>query len=259
MSQEGKERIKRLVEIFQIPHVYYKEPLARELAGVFLRKTGNFCAPCELLSFNLHSVIAREYNIPLIVVGSSARTDGAPPKNLNPWDPWYFSNVIRGENYDERLKCSYFSRNYIIREGIDKILGRRRIIALPDYVEWDEDRISQVFKDRYGIIFGKEHSDCIATDISEYIYRIKCGNCGPKTVKYSLLIRSDKIMRKEALDKLSESETNEEPSGLEDFLGLIGMTREDFEIAIRQSPEQYVNGISKMFNSFRRRVRSQAS
>ncbi len=259
MSEDGKERVNRLVRVFDVPHLYYQDPLVRELAGVFMRKTGNFCAPCELLSFNIHAVVAREFDIPVVVVGSSSRTDGAPPKDMNPWDPWYFGNVLRGEQYNERLRCSFFSRNYIVREGISRVLGRRRIITLPDYVEWDEERISQLFYDRYGIDFGAEHSDCFATDVADYIYRRKCGGDGPKTVKYSLLVRGGKLTRDEAIRRLGEADTGSPPPGLERFLYATGMTEEEFGEAIERTPDAYVKGLPHLFNLLRKRIRRQAS
>ena len=137
MSDEGIERVNKMVKIFNVPHLYYKDLLATELAAIFFRKTGNFCAPCELWSFNIHAMLVQEYDIPCIITGSSARTDGAPPKNINPWDPWYFRNVLKEENYKERLRCSFFARNYILKIGLGKILVRRQIVLMHDYVEWN--------------------------------------------------------------------------------------------------------------------------
>jgi len=258
-SDQAKQHIDRLVDIFEVPHIYCTDPFGPELASVFLRKTGNFCAPCELLSFNIHAVIAREYDIPVIVSGSSSRTDGTPPKELNPWDPWYFGNVLKNEPYRERLRCSFFSRNYVLREGLTKTLRRRRILTMPDYVDWDEDKIANLFATKYGILFGNEHSDCIATEIAEYLYRKKCNGSGPKTVKYSLLVRGGKMDRDEALNKLAEGDTDELPPKLDLFLQLVGMTRRDFEDAVHSTPGDYLTGMSKLFNALRRHIRRQAA
>jgi hypothetical protein len=257
MSEEGIKRVQKLIKIFDVPHLYYRDPLAHELAAVFMRKTGHFCAPCELLSFNIHAMLAREYDIPLIIMGSSSRTDGTPPKYLNPWDPWYFKNVLKGEYYDERLRNSFYSRNYVIREALARLFGRRRLVTLPDYVEWDEKHIADLFSQKFDIYFGEEHSDCIADDVKEYLYCKKCNGSGPKVVKYSLLIRGGKMTRELALEMLGNRDDNAPPPVLERFLKIIGMTQENFIRASRKSPEPYLTLLPKLFNFFRQRIRRQ--
>ena len=112
LAEDAKERIAKLVKAFDVPHLYMNDPLAPELSGVFMKRTGNFCAPCELSTFNLSAMVAREYDIPLLAIGSSSRTEAAPPKYLNPWDPWYFRNVLKDLRYRERLRASCYGRNY---------------------------------------------------------------------------------------------------------------------------------------------------
>jgi hypothetical protein len=258
MSEEGKERVKKLVETFKVPHLYYRDPFSAELVGIFMRKTGNFCAPCELWSFNIHAMLAQEYDIPLVIMGSSSRTDGAPPKHLNPWDPWYFRNVLKGENYAERLSCSFYAPNYVIRQGLARVLGRRRIVLFPDYLDWNEEQIARLFREKYGIHFGEEHSDCLVDEVKNYLYSKKCGGSSPKVVKYSLLIRSGRMTREEAIKRINTLENDDKVPGLEDFLEITGMTREEFDAASERSPEPYLNIISKSFNSLRRLVRHQA-
>ena len=259
MSDEGKQRVHQLVKAFNVPHLYYQDPLAPELAAVFMRKTGNFCAPCELWSFNIHAMLAQEYDIPLIIMGSSSRTDGAPPKHLNPWDPWYFRNVLKGEHYEERLRNSFFARNYVVREALARILGRRRLVLLPDYVEWNEKDIADLFKRRFDIRFGEEHSDCVADELKDYLYSKKCGGSGPKVVKYSLLVRGGKMTRDEALEMLRNMDDSAPPPTLDRFLEIAGMTRKEFDTASERSPEPYLTRLPKLFNAFRQRMRRQAA
>jgi len=258
MSTEGVERVNRLVSLFKVPHLYYRDPLAPELAAIFMRKTGNFCAPCELWSFNLHAMLAKEYDIPLIIMGSSSRTDGAPAKDLNPWDPWYFKNVLKGEQYEERLRCSPYARNYLLRTAMDRVLGRRRIVLLPDYLDWDEKQIAGLFEQKFGIRFGHEHSDCTVDEVKEYLYRKKCGGAGPREVKYSLLVRGGKMSRDEALKRVNDTSAQLPPASLDRFLETVGMTHEEFEAASERSPEQYLSGQSRLFNRVRKRIRGQA-
>jgi len=259
MSDGSKVRIERLVKALDVKHLYCREPLTEELAGVFMRKTGNFCAPCELLSFNTHAVVAREHDIPLILVGSSSRTEAPAPKYLNPWDPWYFQNVLKGEQYRERLRCSFFSRNYLMGEAIAHVFGHRRIVVLPEYIDWDEAKISALFEREFGFVFGQEHSDCWASDVARYLYSKKCNGVDPLVAKYSLLIRSGKMTRVDAIEKLSKIENNVLPLNLDRFLKVTGMTLQEFEAASERSPTIYLTGLPLLFNTLRRKVRRQVA
>jgi len=259
MSDGSKIRIERLVNTLGVPHIYCREPLAAELAGVFMRKTGNFCGPCELLSFNTHAVVAREYDIPLIIVGSSSRTEAPAPKYLNPWDPWYFKNVLKDEHYRERLRCSFFSHNYLMTEGVAHVLRRRRIVVLPEYIDWDEGKIVALFEQEFGFDFGQEHSDCWASDVARYLYRKKCNGVDPLVAKYSLLIRSGKMSRADAIEKLSTIENNVPPPNLDRFLKATGMTLQEFDAASERSPTPYLTGLPLLFNALRKKVRRQAA
>jgi hypothetical protein len=257
MSEEGKKRVKQVVETFNVPHLYYQDPLATELVGIFMRKTGNFCTPCELWSFNIHAMLAREYDIPLIILGHSTRSDGAPPKYLNPWDPWYFSNVLKGEDYRERLRCSVYARNYVIREGLSRALGHRRIVLPADYLVWNEEQIAQLFQQKYGILFGEEHSDCIADKVKDYVYAKKCGGASPKVVKYCQLVRAGMMTREGALEKVRKLEEAVTIPGLDRFLEVTGMSLQEFEAASQKSPAAYTGGVTQVFNNFRKMIRRQ--
>ena len=258
LAEDAKKRIEKLTKMLGVPHLYCHDPLAPELSAIFMRKTGNACAPCELSTFNLTAMVAREYDIPIVILGTSSRTEAGAPKFLNPWDPWYFGNVMKGECYRERLSCSCYGRNYVLREGLARILGRQRILLLPDYVEWDEGKISQLFKREFDLDFSGEHSDCWASPVARYLYRQKLGGNDPGVAKYSLLVRSGKMTRNEALERLNENGDNLPPPNLDRFLEVIGMTRQEFNTACEQTPEAYIGTVSHFFNTLRRYIRRQA-
>jgi hypothetical protein len=179
------------------------------------------------------------------------------PKSLNPWDPAFFAKVLKGEHYQERLRCSVFARNYVVRAGLSQALNRRRVVILPDYVEWDEEKIAELFARDFGIHFGAEHSDCIAFKVADYLYRRRCGDTGHKVLKYSILIRGGKMSREEALERLEKSDGDSSPPELGHFLKLMGMTREEFDEASERSPDPYMRGLPRLYNALRRTVRRQ--
>jgi hypothetical protein len=257
ISEEAKARIEKLVKTFHVPHIYCREPLYPELAGVFMRKTGHFCTICQLSCHNFSEILTREYDIPIWLIASSSRTEHGMPKSLNPWDPWYFHNVLKGEPYRERIRLSCFGRNYIAREAVAKLLGRHHLVITPDYVEWDDDKISDLFKKKYGIIFGDEHSDCWAYKVAAHIFRKQLKGINHKVAKYSLLIRTGKMTREEALEQESQPEETPVP-GLDRFLEFTGMTLPEFEAACDKSVTPYMGGISRLFNEFRKKIRRQA-
>jgi len=259
MTDEAVAKIDKLVKIFDVPHIYYHDPMSPELAGIFMRKTGNFCGACVLSAFNTGAVLAHEYNIPLIVLGNSSRTDAAAPKSLNPWDTFYFNNVMKDEGYRERIRDSFYRHNYLISEGIRQVLGLRRIVLLPDYLEWDEEKIGEMLKSKYDYDVGVEHGDCWAHDIADYLYQKKCGDVPPRVVKSSMLVRGGKMTREEAMSAIRSFEEDKEIAGLDRFLEITGMTQEEFYAASEKTPQPYVKGLSQLINYLRRKIRRQVA
>jgi hypothetical protein len=258
LSREAYQRIDKLIRIFEVPHLYVREPLVPELTGIFLRKTGTICSPCELFSFNAYATIAREYSTPLTIVVTSSRTMAPPPKHVNPVDPWFFRNVMKDEAYEERLRCSFYGRNLVVGEGLARLAGRRRTVVLPDYVEWDEKRIFEVFEREFDFHFGEEHSHCWAAPIADYLYAKRCGNIHPTTAKYSLLVRSGRMSREEALESMNKIGVDVPPD-VDRFLEVVGMTRREFEVASKRSPDPYVGKLSRLFNWSRGKLRRRAA
>ena len=199
-----------------------------------------------------------EYDIPICVISSSSRTEAGAPKYLNPWDPWYFKEVLKGEPFRERIHSSCFNRNYVLRSGIEQLLGRSRLVILPDYVDWDDDKISDLFRDQLGFDFGEEHSDCYFYKVADYLYGKKYHGNHPKIAKLSLLVRTGKISREQALEEISKPFGKGPVEGLDRFLNFTDMTLEEFETASEKTPEPYLKGVSNLFNTFRKKIRKQA-
>jgi len=258
LTDEARGRIAQLIKKYGVRHIYAHEPLFRELTGVFMRKTGNFCAVCELSNYNLGMSLVREYQIPLFAVGSSSRTEAGAPKYLNPWDPWYFKKVLKGEAFRERIRLSSFSRNYILRDGIRKLLGRSPLILLPDYLPWDIDKITEFFRAEFGFEFGDEHSDCLFHKVAEYFYSQKYGGHDTRTAKLALSVRAGLITREAALRELENPYTLEPVKNLHGFMEFAGLTREEFEEAVKKTPATYQGVLSRMFNFIRKKMRRQA-
>ena len=111
LTDVAKVNIDKIVKKLGVDHVYYAEPLMVDLARHFFIYTGHFCAPCELGTFNANYMIAEEYDIPLIIYGSSSKTDAGFPKELNPWNPWYFKRVLKKSEFCEQVRSTFFGQN----------------------------------------------------------------------------------------------------------------------------------------------------
>ena len=59
-------------------------------------------------NFNSIHAVAEEYDIPLIVYASSSKTDAGFPKELNPWNPWYFKKVLKNDNISKQADSTFF-------------------------------------------------------------------------------------------------------------------------------------------------------
>jgi tRNA(Ile)-lysidine synthase TilS/MesJ len=250
------ENVKKMVKKLGVDHVDCFEPIIVELAKQMFLKTGHFCSPCELGMYNSVYMIAEKYDTPLIVYGSSSKTDAGFPKELNPWNPWYFKKVLRKNEILKRMKSTYFGKNYLIRSAFDRLIGKRKLILLPNYIDWNEKSNMESLQREYDLEFHGEHSDCMYTNLIGYLQRRKNDSVDKKTMKYSLLIRNNQLDRETALKLISS--VNERPEDeYKRFLEKFSLSPDEFEKASNLSPAPYLKGIPYILNRVRRILRKQ--
>ena len=255
-AEFAEENVEKIVNKLGVDHVRYEEPLMVDLARHMFLKTGHFCSPCELGTFYSNYKIAEKYDIPLIVWGSSSKTDAGFPKELNPWNPWYFKRVLKNSDLSTRLKTTMFGKNYLMQSFIDRIIRRRKLICLPNYIEWNEKFIMQFLEEEYGVVFNGEHKDCIFTDVAAYLQKKNNSAIDSDTMKYSLLIRNGQMDRETAL-KLIKNTNNKKPKVLDTFFEKLNITPEEFEEASMLSPARYLRGLPYILNRVRKILRRQ--
>ena len=252
----AEDNAEKIVKKLGVDHVRTEEPLMVDLARHIFLKTGHFCSPCELGTFYSNYMIAEKYDIPLIVWGSSSKTDAGFPKELNPWNPWYFKKVLKNSNLSKQIQSTMFGKNYLVRSMIDRFIGKRKLICLPNYIEWDEKSFMSFLENEYGIVFHGEHKDCMFTDMAAYIQKKNNTAIDTATMKYSLWIRNGQMDREAALNLVSNS-NNKKPEVYGAFLEKLNLTTDEFEEASVLSPEPYLRGIPYMMNRIRRILRKQ--
>lgn len=256
-SAHAKKNITLLTEALEVEHIWL--PMDRMLPDVMrimLKKTGHFCPVCELAIFNANYMTLEKYDLPILVLGSSSKTDGSPPKQLNPWNPFFFKKVLKDEPVSENLNGSIFSYNSWIRAIRDRLLKRRQVVLLPDYVIWNEFEIKKILGEKFGLVFKTEHSDCMFNSLSNYIYEQRTGGTGNMGVRYSMLIRNNILDRETALREISEQDS-EIPDSVHDFTKRLGITLPEFHEAITKRPQPYMKGLPLVANWVRRAVRRQ--
>ena len=221
-AEFADENVKKMVDKLKVDHVWTEEPMFLDLYRYMFTKTGHFCAPCMLGTLNSNLMIAEKYDSPLVIWGSSSRTDAGFPKELNPWNPWYFKKVLKNSDMSKRIKTTLFGKNYLLHSAIDRILSKRKLILLPNYIKWDEQAIIKFLQKEYGLIFHGEHKDCIFTSIAGYLQMKNYPTLDPDVMKYSSWIRNGLMGREEALKLVSDID-NSPPKELDLFLEKLNL------------------------------------
>jgi N-acetyl sugar amidotransferase len=200
--------------------------LMKELYLSFLLKAGEPCTPCNM-GIELGSYkIAQQENIPLIVMGFSPRTEECSPKEIYTYSKSYFMNVMKSSNCETIIKGTLYqdlNKNALFigrkKEGLsDKyfnkfdslrmasIFNTPLRIYLPEYIEWNENEMFGILKDKlkWGESkFGKEHMDCEISPVKCYL-RYQRWGFGSKTQKYAALVRDGQMNREIALELLKD-------------------------------------------------------
>ena len=85
----------------------------------------------------------------------------------------------------------------------------------------------------------------------------KLGGNDPEVAKLALFVRTGKLTRAEALERMEALDSSEAEANLDRFLETTGLTQSEFEESRDLSPAPYLTGIPRLFNEVRKRVRRQ--
>lgn len=224
-----------------VDHRIWRPPHMVELARMFLQRTGHHCAPCQVSMLNMMHRVTAEEGIPVILLGTSRRYDGAQPEAANPWTPPFFDAVMRRTPGAEALRQDVCERGLLFRFGARVLTGQVRTLLLPDYVEWDLAANRKALQERYGIVVGPEHADCLAAPIADWLYKRRCGY-GQKAASLAAAVRNGLVPREEALalladlDEFGERFPEQAAAG---FLERIGMTAGEVAGCATLRPQAY--------------------
>ena len=246
LSSEAAANIKKLTNKLNVDHIFVKLDwdVLKRLYRHFLMTTGEFCSVCNIGIISSQYDVANKYDIPLIVSGFSPRTDPDLSNSIYHLSTEYFYNVAKGHFSKTDLK--EFLHDGTFSTPINHLTGKRRSIALPRYVEWDENKIVAILEKeldwKVTAAITKEHTDCIASEFKEYL-RIKEFGFSEKSMKFAMLVMGGFMSREDALNK---SKAFEEQNSTDNFgkvlkaMNLIGISEGEVAEAVKKRQAPYI-------------------
>jgi hypothetical protein len=258
LTNHAKDNIKHITDLLGVDHVYYRInwSLMKQFYRFFFLKTGFFCPVCMRGIDVSVQKAARTFNIPIVVWGTSKRTEGLIPRGYNVHgDINFFKKVIKNTSLEKDAKPLLYDD--FIRQRVrwslfprlknEKLFCNRLFccfdINLPDYIDWNYDEIYETLQRELSWKSHKEeaeHTDCKANDIVHYIRRRQFPALDIEKLRYSKLVTAGILSKQEANEKIAHaSHERAEPSDLVDFLEIIEISREQFETVVND-PYRYI-------------------
>jgi len=247
LSQHARENIERATRALGVDHIYYgvNQPLLMRLYRFFFLKTGMFCAVCMRGIEVATEMAASAFNIPLVVNGTSRRTEEhVAPEFFQTGPLSFFRAALKGESLEKDTAPLMYSRDWKRTVAyhvfwwtkIERVL-HSAAICLPDYVDWHYDDLFPTITTEVGWAAPREddeHSDCRIHNIVGYMRQRKFPALKPELLRFSKLVTAGQMTREEALRKVSEHDNETaEPENLGLLLNALGISRAQFEEVLR--------------------------
>jgi hypothetical protein len=227
-------------------------PLMRALYAAFIKDAGEFCTVCNSVGYlTIMSYIVSHANIlgpsPLVVSGWVRYLEEMP--NVYAFDIRYFRDIISRAGLLEALTGSGFVDQRCLeilanspdpRTLNDDARIPLNFIALPEYIYWDVNEISETLKalgwNVPSSATGETHFDCTMYPVAKYLERKKYG-FSQSTITYSALVRHGQMTREDAIKEL-DRESNDKPVEFADFLGMLGLDENQVNYKGKWYPER---------------------
>lgn len=250
LSQYAKNNIEKTCKTLGVEHVYYRidQDLINRLFNVFIKKTGWFCSVCMRAIQMSTFKIADMYKTPLIIKGSSMRTELPLAKEMfQGGDPAHVQSVLKDEIISQDCR-RLLNRGASLQRRIGYMtflmshqnsLRSYAYFNLADYLDWNYQTIQDTIRNELGWTAPEEseHMDCLIHPIQKYIHNRRFPNLEMNRLTYARLVMAGFMTREEALHRL-ETEPSykcpEETMNL--FLKNVGMTRQEFDSYIDMGP-----------------------
>jgi hypothetical protein len=250
LSDYAKHNIETTCRKLQVEHLYYclDPELTNRLFALFMKKTGWFCSVCMRAIAMAHFRLADLYKTPLIITGSSMRTE--PPltrEMFQSGDPAHFQSVLAGEPIARECKrlCQRGASTkrklgyaFFLASG-QKRLYTYAIFNIADYVDWNYQTIYNTIREElsWEAPVESEHMDCIIHPIQKYIHNRRFPNLNMTKLTLARLVMDGQITREEALRRLENEQNEQCPNSIMKlFLKNLIMTKEEFDKYVDMGP-----------------------
>lgn len=231
---------------FDVVHIGANRKSYREMVRVGFFKLGDCCWPEHIGIFTTPFKVAVQYKVPLIIWGENSQFEYGGPASKK-------KNNILDRNWLEQFQMLGYRISDLIHDGInlndiktfiypsDEELKEVGVtgLFLGHYKKWDSSANTELAvslgwnKNPSGPVEGAyndvENLDCKwIGGLHDYMKFIKFGY-GRATDQLCIQIRHGKISRKDAIEKLRESDEGTVPyKYLPDFLEYLNITEEQF-------------------------------
>jgi hypothetical protein len=266
LSDFARSNIEKACGKLGVEHVYYRfsADLMKRLYSLFVRKTGYPCSVCMRLMAAAMGKMAELYHVPLIISGSSPRTElmGTPEMSEHGLTA-HFRSVLEGETIDVEPKklLSTYSKRRKFGQALFHLTGETHLFTyawfrLPDYIDWNYQVIEQTIRREldWNSPEESEHMDCLIHPIQKYIQTRRFPDLSLDRMRFARLIMAGQMTREEALNKLDSTSQCPE-SELNVFLDDIGMSKEEFDEYIDMGPRHLHYNSPTMLEKLERKAR----
>jgi len=249
LSDAAKANIRSACSRLGVEHVYYNmDPqLMSQLFALFMRKTGDFCGVCMRAIGMATERVADMYDVPLILQGSSSRTELVLSREMfEPGPIPYIRNVLAGEEIGPEARRLLHNVSMRRRLGYRVFRAERGTrlrfyggLKLPDYMDWDYDTIYRVLREELGwqAPQGKaEHYDCQIHAVTNYMHNRRFPGLEIRRLTLARLAMVGQISREEALAQLQEPEETCPEEEMALLLDRLNMPREEFDRCVDLGP-----------------------
>ena len=254
-SPGAVKNMEKAVAILGVDFIKYKprEDLLVDLYRTFLTRTGDFCAPCNLLITASFFKFAEQNKIPLIVTGNTPRwASSVHGMSISKYGTIpYFQNVVKGFIDTEKIK-NLMDYNYFLDTLKRRIVVGCETCEMFEYINPMKNQLQETLMKELGWEPPSdelEHGDCLLNPIKDYIVCRKWG-FSEITGGYATMVRNGKMSREEAIRIVEKEETKNPPAMLEVFLDKINVTHDEFERAIEKLHfTDFPNSYGALYNS----------
>ena len=190
--------------------------------------------------------VADMYNVPLVVNGSSMRTELPLSKEMiETGNLAHARAVFKDEPITQ--ECSRLISGNSKRRKFGHLLfflsGKKTPYTyawfnLADYIDWNYDEIYSTIKREldWTAPSEAEHMDCTIHPLQKYIQLRRYPDLDQDKLRYARLVMAGQMSREEALEKIAEPIEPCPESTLNLFLKNIGMSKEEFDKYIDMGP-----------------------